>query len=66
MTSDHSPADRTADFDSQGGSARPGGEAAGGIDPKPGDPAHPDAEADDKARRAMRDKGFGDHKGAEL
>ena len=61
-------ADRSADFDPQGGTARPGGQAEGGIDPHPGDPASPQQSepADGAARRAMRDLGFGDDKGGEF
>jgi hypothetical protein len=58
--------DTAADFDAQGGSARPGGEADGGIAPQPDDPARPDAAADDAARDAMRQRDFGDDKGADI
>jgi hypothetical protein len=60
--------DRTADFDMQGASARPGGEAKGGVTPQPDDVATPQkAEpADRTARREMRDAGFGDDKGGDI
>jgi hypothetical protein len=60
--------DQAADFDAQGASARPGGEAAGGSAAKAGDPASPgqaDA-ADREARNAMRKAGFGDDKGGDI
>ena len=63
---DQAKNDKAAD-DTQGASARPGGEAAGGIDHAPSDPADPadGAGSGDRARREMRQRGFGDHKGAE-
>jgi hypothetical protein len=60
--------DRAADFDMQGASARPGGEAVGGVEPQPDDPATP-RQADSKdrqARQIMRDAGFGDDKGGDI
>jgi hypothetical protein len=67
MAEQQSGDDKSADFDSQGASARPGGQALGGIDPTPGDPTSRSEEEakGDAARREMRERGFGDHKGAE-
>jgi len=57
-----------ADFDAQGASARPGGQANGGLAPQPDDAARPDqaAPADSEARRDMRPAGFGDDKGGDI
>jgi hypothetical protein len=60
--------DRSADLDAQGASARPGGLAEGGVEPRESDavtPAQADP-ADRKARRAMREAGFGDDKGGDI
>jgi len=60
--------DRSAGFDAQGASARPGGLAKGGVEPQSGDAATP-AQADKanhKARRDMRQAGFGDDKGGDI
>ena len=60
--------DRSADFDAQGATARPGGEAKGGSASRPSDAGNPKQadEADRKARKAMRDSGFGDDKGGDI
>jgi hypothetical protein len=60
--------DTSADFDPQGATARPGGQAEGGITAKPGDSASP-AQAgngDETAKEAMRRAGFGDDKGGDI
>ena len=51
-----------------GATVRQGGQAAGGIDPAPGDPTSQDdaQQANDDARQAMRQRGFGDHKGGDI
>ena len=51
-----------------GSSARPGGKAADGIAPRPGDPTTPQAAARRAAasNKRMREGGFGDHKGADI
>jgi hypothetical protein len=60
--------DRSADFDAQGASARPGGLAEGGVEPRPGDAVSVEQAdpADQKARREMREAGFGDDKGGDI
>jgi len=60
--------DSTADFDAQGASARPGGEAEGGIAAHRDDGASPAqaAPANEKAKEAMRRAGFGDDKGGDI
>lgn len=60
--------DRSADFDMQGSTARPGGRAEGGVEPQAGDSVSPaQAEPGDrKARREMRESGFGDDKGGDI
>ena len=52
----------------QNQSARAGAAAKGGIDPRPGDPDNPAAAAAraEKTRQAMREGGFGDHRGASI
>jgi hypothetical protein len=62
------PEDKAADFDAQGGSVRPGGQAEGGVTPRPGDVASPaQASAGDaNARKEMRRAGFGDDKGGDI
>jgi hypothetical protein len=60
--------DRSADFDAQGASARPGGLAEGGVEPQRGDAvsvAQSDP-ANRKAQREMREAGFGDDKGGDI
>ena len=60
--------DHSADFDPQGASARPGGQAEGGIAAKPNDitsPAHA-KQGDETAKDAMRRAGFGDDKGGDI
>ena len=63
-----SDGDHSADFDPQGGTARPGGRAEGGVEPQQGDSATPAKAdpADVKARREMRAAGFGDDKGGDI
>lgn len=48
--------------DLQNATVRPGGEAAGGVAPRPGDPTSPDlADAGAEARdKAQAERGFGD------
>jgi hypothetical protein len=60
--------DRSADFDAQGASARPGGQAEGGVIPQRDDAATPHKAdpADKSARREMREAGFGDDKGGDI
>lgn len=56
-----------ADEQAQGATARAGGQAKGGIQPQPSDPATP-AQASDALEadsRRLRAEGFGDHKGGE-
>lgn len=52
----------------QQASVRPGGQAAGGINPAPGDPTSQsdEQEKNDDARAEMRRRGFGDHKGGSI
>lgn len=60
--------DTSADFDSQGATARPGGQAKGGVAPRPEDSVSPRQAdpADAKARDEMRRAGFGDDKGGDI
>jgi hypothetical protein len=53
---------------SQQATVRQGGQAAGGVDPAPGDPTsqHDAQEANEDARQEMRRRGFGDHKGGDI
>ena len=57
--------DRSADFDAQGASTRPGGAAKPGLDADAASVRAADA-ASAEARRKMRDEGFGDHKGGDI
>lgn len=60
--------DTSADFDSQGATSRPGGQAEGGSAARPDDSVSPQqaAPGDAAARKAMRDAGFGDDKGGDI
>jgi hypothetical protein len=67
MTHAAEHSDGTPDAE-QNQSARAGATAAGGIEPRPGDPDSPAAAAAraEETARAMREGGFGDHKGASI